>query len=199
VLVNTIHSLGHRALARLCAEVGDADGQREHDARAARTERALVEKCWDDERGLFFDLAGADERRLEVSTVSSLLPLALPSLDEEIARRLIAHVEDPEEYGTPYPVPSTAVSEPAFVPGYVEKLVWRGPSWINTNWYVMRGLAAHGREDLAHKLAASSATLVEQSGFREYYDPYTGEGHGAHDFSWSALVVDMLAWSDDAR
>lgn len=197
VLVNTIHALGHRAIARLCKEVGDDVAAKEHDARAEHTERALVEKCWDDERGLFFDLAGHDERMLRVSTVSSLLPLALPSLDEEIARRLIAQVEDPLQYGTPYPVPSTAVSEPAFVQGYIEKLVWRGPSWINTSWYVMRGLAQHGREDLAHKLASSSSELIEKSGFREYYDPYTGEGHGAHDFSWSAIAVDMLAWSDD--
>ena len=30
-------------------------------------------------------------------------------------------------------------------------------------------------------------------GFFEYYDPLTGEGHGARDFSWTALVLDMLA------
>jgi Mannosylglycerate hydrolase MGH1-like glycoside hydrolase domain len=34
---------------------------------------------------------------------------------------------------------------------------------------------------------------VEEHGFREYYNPLTGEGAGAHDFSWTALVLDMLA------
>jgi hypothetical protein len=33
--------------------------------------------------------------------------------------------------------------------------------------------------------------LVEKSGFREYYDPVTGEGHGAREFTWSGLLVDM--------
>ncbi len=38
-----------------------------------------------------------------------------------------------------------------------------------------------------------SAALVERVGFREYYDPHTGEGFGAEGFSWTALVLDMLA------
>lgn len=200
VLVNTIYALNQETLAELYDEVGDEAGAAELRRRAERTRAALLEKCFDDERGLFFDLAGSDERMLKVSTVSSLLPLALPQLDEDVARRLIAHLEDPGEFGTEYPVPSTALSEPGFAPGTVGgKLVWRGPSWINTNWYLQRGLAAHGREDLAHRLADRSAALVEQSGFREYYNPHTGEGHGAEDFSWSALALDMLTWSEQSR
>jgi glycogen debranching enzyme len=74
-----------------------------------------------------------------------------------------------------------------------EKLVWRGPVWINTNWYLARGLRRYGRPDLARHLEDRSAALVEGAGFREYYDPRTGEGHGARDFSWSALALDMLA------
>ena len=38
-----------------------------------------------------------------------------------------------------------------------------------------------------------SGRLVEEHGFREYYNPLTGEGAGAHDFSWTGIVVDMLA------
>ena len=36
-------------------------------------------------------------------------------------------------------------------------------------------------------------TLVARAGFREYFDPLTGEGLGARDFSWSAsLILDVL-------
>lgn len=35
--------------------------------------------------------------------------------------------------------------------------------------------------------------LIGKSGFREYYNPFTGEGYGAHDFTWSGLVADMMA------
>lgn len=34
--------------------------------------------------------------------------------------------------------------------------------------------------------------LISKGGFREYYNPFTGEGYGAPDFTWSGLVVDMM-------
>ena len=35
--------------------------------------------------------------------------------------------------------------------------------------------------------------LVERSGFREYFDPFTGEGHGSPGLSWTAaLLIDVL-------
>ena len=42
-----------------------------------RTEQALLDRCLDAQRGLFFDLAGRAERHVRVSTWSSLAPLAL--------------------------------------------------------------------------------------------------------------------------
>lgn len=194
VLVNTIYALGEQSLARLCAQAGDAAGAQEYARRAERTRRSLIEKCWDPERGLFFDLAGPEEKQLRVNTVSSLMPLALPELPREMAQRLIAHVEDPREYAAPYPVPSVAMDEPSYVAGRCgDKMLWRGPSWMNTNWYVWRGLREHGRRDLADHVADRSALLVERQGLREYYDPGTTYGHGAHEFSWTGIVLEMLA------
>lgn len=37
----------------------------------------------------------------------------------------------------------------------------------------------------------TSRKLVKKSGFREYYNPFTAQGLGAHNFGWSALVIDM--------
>jgi glycogen debranching enzyme len=163
-------------------------------ARAERTVRALVEKCYDAEAGLFYDRVGRDGRgRLRVNTVSSLMPLVL-DIPPEAARALVAQIEDPLRYKTPFPVPSTALDEPGYLrPTADSKLVWRGPTWLNTNWYLSRGLRRHGREDLARVIEDRSAALVERSGFREYYDPFSGEGFGAEGFSWSALALDMLA------
>jgi glycogen debranching enzyme len=193
VLVNTIYAENQRVLAELWEEAGDGAGAAEMRMRAAQTATALVEKCFDPEAGLFWDLAGAAERPLRVNTVSSLMPLLLPDLPGECVEALLRQLEDPRKYAAPFPVPTVAMDEPSFVPGVVgEKLVWRGPVWMNTNWYLSRGLRRHGRADLARLIEDRSADLVERSGFREYYDPFTGEGHGARDFSWTALVLDML-------
>ena len=193
VLVNTIYAENERVLADLLDGAGDPRGADEMRRRARRTATALVDKCYDREAGLFFDLAGAEEEMLRTNSISSLMPLVLPELPGPLAASLIAHLEDPREYAAPFPVPSVAMSAPSFSAGPVGKLVWRGPAWMNTNWYLCRGLRRHGRADLAAAIEDRSARLVEEHGFREYYDPLTGAGAGAHDFSWTGIVVDMLA------
>src|SRR5262245_58375770 len=97
VLVNTIYAENQRVLGELLARAGDAAGAAEMRARAARTLGGLLEKCWDEGAGLFFDVAGRREEKLRVNTVSCLLPLALPDLPAPVARRLVAHVEVPRE------------------------------------------------------------------------------------------------------
>lgn len=194
VLVNTIYAENQRVLAELLDRTGDVAGAAEMRRRAARTTRALVEKCFDAEAGLFFDLAGRTEEKQRVSTISSLMPILLPDLPATAASALVAHIEDAGDYAARYPVPSVSMREPSFAPGTCGGvLVWRGPTWINTNWYIARGLRRHNRPDLAERIEDASVELTEQFGFREYYNPHTGEGHGAHDFSWSGIVVDMLA------
>ena len=196
VLVNTIYGENQRVLGELLESVGDAAGASAMRTRAAHTTEGLVSKCYDEEAGLFFDLAGRREERLRVNTVSSLLPLALPDIPPKVAERIVGHLTDEREYAAPFPVPSVAMNEPSYAPGVVgTKLVWRGPSWMNTNWYLARGLRRHGRADLARHIEDRSGALVERDGFREYYHPTTGEGNGARDFSWTGVVVDLLGSS----
>lgn len=193
VMVNTIYAENQRVLGRLLARIGDEAGAAELTARGDRTAEALVAKCWDPEAGLFWDVVGQDEHQLRTSTVTSLFPILLPDLDESIVARLVAQLEDPAAYGTPFPVPSCSVGEAAFRPAAVgEHLLWRGATWVSMNWYICRGLRRHGRPDLASRIEDSTATMVGREGFREYYDAYTGVGEGAPDFGWTALVLDLL-------
>ena len=168
--------------------------------RAASTVRGLVEKCYDESVGLFFDLAGAREEMLKVNTISSLLPILLPDLPRPMQDALVDHLNDPTEYAAPFPVPSVSMHEPSFLtPSADNRLVWRGPTWMNSNWYLARGLRRHGETELARTIEDRSAALVERAGFREYYDPRTGEGFGAHDFSWTALALDLLTTLEGDR
>lgn len=200
VFVNTIYAENQRVLADLLARTGDRDGADEMRTRAASTVRGLVEKCYDESVGLFFDLAGAREEMLKVNTVSSLLPILLPDLPRPMQDAVVDHLNDPTEYAAPFPVPSVSMHEPSFLtPSADNRLVWRGPTWMNSNWYLARGLRRHGETELARTIEDRSAALVERAGFREYYDPRTGEGFGAHDFSWTALALDLLTTLEGDR
>lgn len=188
VLTNVFYILGLQALARLHTGTEASDIA----ARAAYAREALVAKCYDAEAGAFFDLAGADERPLRTMTITALVPIAIPDLDRRIVERLVGHLRDPESFALPYPVPSVSRREPSFMPGNARGFIWRGPSWINTNWLIGEGLRTHGYHDLYAHLLDTTCAMVERSGFREYYHPLTAEGFGSRDHSWSTLVVDML-------
>ena len=143
VFVNTIYAENQRVLGGLLARAGDVEGAAELRARAARTTSGLVNKCYDSSAGLFFDLAGRAEEPQRVNTVSSLVPIVLHDLPPAMVEALVGHLSDRSEYAAAFPVPSVAMNEPSYLtPTAGSKLVWRGPTWMNSNWYIARGSAA---------------------------------------------------------
>jgi glycogen debranching enzyme len=185
VLFNVVYALSLRALHRM-------SGEPRFLRRAQRAEAALMDRCWDERRGLFFDLATRSERRIDVSTWSSLAPLTLSALPEHVRRRLVEeHLLDPGRYRAPVGIPSVSMDEPSFRPGFDRFRCWRGPSWVNTAWLLVPPMRELGYEEDASRIVRSLAETVERRGFREYYDPLTGRGHGARDFGWSTLLVDL--------
>jgi Mannosylglycerate hydrolase MGH1-like glycoside hydrolase domain len=182
-LTNTIWSLSLQALGRPSATP------------------ALVERLWDERRGLFLDEAQPGGARPAVATVAALAPLALPDLPEEIGRRLVEqHLLSEREFLTPVAPPSVAACEPSYEPGGGRgpiRRYWRGPTWVNTAWLAWLGLRRLGYEREARRLADGLIGAVEREGLREYYDPRTGAGLGAKDFAWSALAAEMIGPIED--
>ena len=156
---------------------------------------ALVDRLWDDERGLFLDEAQPGGQRSAVETWAALAPLALPDLPEAIGRRLVEqHLLDPERFWLPVPPPSVSATEATFVPGPTRGILrryWRGPTWMNSAWLIWLGLRRLGYADPAERMAGALADTVSREGLREYYDPRTGTGQGATDFAWTSLVLEL--------
>jgi len=178
VLVNTLWSLSLQALGRPSATP------------------ALVERLWDERRGLFLDEVQPGGGRPAVRTCAALAPLALPDLPEEIGRRLVEeHLLDSREFLTPVAPPSVAACEPSYEPGGNRgpiRRYWRGPTWVNTAWLAWLGLRRLGYEREANQMADGLIDAVEREGLREYYHPQTGKGLGARDFAWSALIAEFV-------
>jgi glycogen debranching enzyme len=194
VMVNTIYADGLQCLGGLCRAAGYPPAEAaEFERRARRVLAALEDKCWDERTGVFWDLYGYDERRAQTLTFSSLFPLVLESLDRHMVARLVEeHLLNEREFWLPYPIPSVAASEPSFDPNWKTGVTWRGPSWMNVNWYMYWGLRAHGYGDLATELAKRSVQMVATGGVREFFNPYTADGQGAKDFGWTTLILDLI-------
>lgn len=193
VMVNVIYIENLRVLAKLFLQLGDVTAAEIYSTRADKARNSLETLCWDEADGLYYDVNGKANKKIRVNTFTSLMPLLLPDIDQSKRDRLLAHLLNPDEYWSKYPIPSTAMNHPTYRPDTVGgNLVWRGPTWMNSNWYLARGLIRHGRIDLARHIAAQSVELFRLSGVREYYNPSTGAGWGAPDFSWSTVLLDLV-------
>jgi hypothetical protein len=189
VLVNTAWVLGWEGLARL-GHSGAAD-------RAAQLTRALIGRLFNGKTGLFFS-EGPDGESLDVQTWAGLAPLAIRGLPTEIGHRMIAeHLLNPKSFWLRYPIPSTAATERSFVPGELRFLwmdrYWRGPTWLFSTWFMLQGLARFGYEAEAAHLVDRTVELIRSSGFREYFNPFTGEGMGARNFAVSTIAIECAA------
>lgn len=195
VLFNSIYADGLRSVGRLCRM--SALGQRVADVfenRAAAITAALCRRCWDDERGVFWDFDVVRGTQARCLTASSLFPLILEDLPSWMADRLVwEHLLNDREFWSPYPIPSVAMNEPTFDPDFSTGAIFRGSTWVNLNWYLYWGLRRHGYADVASALATRTLNMATVSGMRECYGPLDGAGHAAREFGWSALVLDLAA------
>lgn len=195
-LFNCLHAQGLAALGRLWRELGDQARAAECESRARLGEAAILAKMRGED-GLYYDLYSRAERMALVKTMTGLFPLVLDKIPKDEARRLVRnHLTNEREFWLPYPVPTVAADDPAFDPTFISPRrsgLWRGPTWVSVNWFLTRALMRHGFVDEAKEMVARTRRLVEEGGFREFYNPYTGEPYGAPGFGWSTLVVDMIA------
>ncbi len=157
-----------------------------------RTEEAFNKKLWDDEDGFYyvFDMKG--DRQIKARTAAGFVSLFGGLASEKQAETLYRSLDKKcfcRMNSNCFAVPNYDVCEE----GFSSENYWRGPIWININWLIYLGLKDYGNMEYARYVANSIVELVKMSGFCEYFDPFTGKGHGTKDFSWTAaLFIDTL-------
>jgi hypothetical protein len=159
--------------------------------RRERLLASMIRLMYDEKAAAFFDVQEPGSRRIPILTPTIFFPLAIEELEQKFAGPVLeAHFDNSREFGAPLPLPSVEMRDPAFFTGETPFL-WRGPTWAPTDWFLYHALKKRGFGERAERLRQSLSELVRRSGFREYYDPISGEGHGARAFTWSGLLLDM--------
>lgn len=188
--VNSLYAMDLQAMEQLAMLVGDDPAT--FVERRRRLVTSMCDILYDDKSCAFYDVQEPGSKKLRINTPTIFFPLIADEMDSELAKRVLdAHFDREDEFGAQLPIPSVALNDPAFFPGETP-FIWRGPTWACINWFLYRMLKRQHENERADRLKQSLWHLVEKCGFREYYDPFTGEGHGAQDFTWSGLLVDMV-------
>lgn len=190
--VNSVYAAGWGEFAQL-ADKFDSDLASKCRQKQKKFEKSIIEKCWNDELGQFVSYyhKPTGEEVSTIETVQSLFPLLLENLPSQIIDKIIDNLTNPEKFWLPYPVPSTAKSEPTFNP-HESRLLWRGPTWPCTTWLVMEGLLKHNKTDLANEILDRWIEMYQKNDIYEYHNPITGKGEGEKGLGMSMTIVDMI-------
>ena len=141
-------------------------------------------------RGQFYSREGRFGALIISSCAATFLPLYAGTATKPQAAELVKLLSDPGRFWGAWPVPFVPYNHPQFEP----QRYWHGPVWININWLIWRGLLRYGYTAEAADLRDRTLNLISQHGFSEYFHAQTGQGLGAHDFSWTAaLTLDFLS------
>jgi len=190
VLFNTVLVENLRVLAKIAAHLkrGEYESSFKRDAEAVAG--AMREHMFED--GVYWSTMGVDFIKLKVATWAHFMPLFSGLYTAEEAKTVVSkHLKNRDTFYAPFGIRTTSMQEMSYRPE-AEDFSWRGPAWIGTHWFIYRGLMRYGFTEEAADIREKSKVLLERSGFRECFNPETGEGLGAHNFTWGALVLDMM-------
>lgn len=193
-----------RALAEMAQRLARGAEADSWERGAARVGEAIVGTMWDAEAGMFSDVDPRTMERTGVKAAVCFYPLLTDLLTESHLDRLLAHLTNPNEFATPWPVPSSSVDDPLFNAdaewkGRRHVCPWNGRVWPMTNSHVIDGLirqwhrrgedtggrpASPGAPHRAGELASELLTKFIHLMFHdrdlakpncfEHYNPFTG-------------------------
>lgn len=149
--------------------------------------------------GFFYDRILESEQRVNIRGPEGWTPLWAGVATQDQAEEVIRKMLKEDHFNTLIPFPTVDRSHPEFSLNY-----WRGPVWFDQLYFAIKAMVNYGYEEEARDMTIRAISSIEGAtdpGYPLYenYDPLTGEGLNAPDFSWTAssmlLLLDLF-WSD---
>lgn len=161
---------------------------------AEKLKKQIREQFYSEEDGWFYDTSIEGKSFIDVKGSEGWIPLWAGVASKEEAKTLVKTMMDSNAFNTKVPLQTLDASSKKFEPdgGY-----WRGPNWIDQSYFGIKGLKNYGFDEeatkLTKKLIHNAEGVAEKgSAIRENYNPVTGEGLEAYNFSWSAAHYLLL-------
>ncbi|MEG2935777.1 MAG: trehalase family glycosidase [Clostridium sp.] len=161
----------------------------------------INENMFDEKTGYYYDLQiSEDGKKKRLLTNRGMGPEGWIPLWAEVAspaqaKRVMENMMCKTKFNTVMPLGTAALDNPSFKPD----AYWRGPVWMDQTYFGVQGLMNYGYKEeaveLSSKLINNGEGLIGEGTIRENYNPLTGKGFDATNFSWSAAVY-LLIYQD---
>jgi hypothetical protein len=189
-----------RALAKMAKILGKNEEAEAWERSASEIKARLFEHCYDEKDAFFYDVdRNGNKRRYRSSTIFHLFMERV--LDKDADRAIIdriykEHIKNPNEFWTPYPFPSMAISDPSVKDhvkfnswGYYTQglIVLRCNRWMDHYGY---------REDydyILSKWLEAWTSNYETVKFAQEIDPISGEPTRSSEWYSSSMLSYVYA------
>ena len=187
---------GRVALAQMAKALGNKAEQERWEESAEKIRRLIIEKLYVPEDGAFYDLDATDRFvRIRSDVLSRVCGEHVVTQDqfENIWQK---QLHNPRAFWTPYPLPSIALDDSAFVRP-IPRNSWGGASQALTALRAPRWLEFYRKPaELAFLMMRWCEAIEGDGGFRQQLDPLTGKftQEGSSGYSPAALEMVDFTW-----
>ena len=174
----------------LIAKEGKMAAKYQRDASVLRDSIRVA--FWDCHSGYFYDRVLNTDSLITEQGSEGWHPLWAGAATKEQASAVVKVLLDTTKFNTRVPFPTIAFDNKQFdTNGY-----WRGPVWLDQAYFAISGLRHYGynneADELTIKLFRNLDGINGNAPIYENYQPATGKGIKAPNFSWSAAHLLML-------
>ena len=194
-----------RIMKKIADELGDKKNSEFFNKWHLKIKDDINNILWCEEDGYFYDYDIDNNCFNKIKSVASFLPVFSQVCNKYTCDQLIKHLENPDEFGTDFPIPSISKKDKSFGSD-----MWRGPVWINYNYMISEGLSAYGFDKLAAKIRNTTISVISEWYQRtgtvfEFYDSENkippscfnrkGEVYEPYDFRVKYQSIRDYGWS----
>ena len=187
-------------LADMARELGLPEDEKNWREKAKDVKKRLFEVCFDKDDCFFYDADKNGNRRKFLS--STIFHLFLekvldPEEDAALIREIYErHISNPDEFNTPFPYPSMAVSDPS-VNGHAERNCWgyysQGLIALRcTRWMDYYGFTADF-DRLCERWLTAWTSCFGRVNLGQELDPFTGEPTACSEWYSSCMIFFIFA------
>ena len=193
--LNCYMVMHYQAMAYISGRLNLPEDRSMWQEKASALAKRINDKLWDDQLGFYVDRDRVTGENGPCLSPAGFTPLFTHIASPERAARVAKLAEDPAKF---FPgMPAVAYD----TPGYQSSDYWRGPSWLNYDYFALKGLRDYGYVDLADRMRSKLLDWIgqDQNVIWEYYDSKSGKGRGAPGFGWSSAFAlsFLLDWKND--
>ncbi len=186
-------------LANMSWVLGKDGVARKFEKEAQVLKKKINNQFWDSETEYFYDTKIDSKEMIKVPGPEAFTTIWTGLASHKQVNSMLELIKQQDKFNTHMPFPTLIASHPEFAP---EKGYWRGPVWIDQAYFALSQLEKyHHRKDtpkLTKKLFDHAKGLTDgRDPIYENYNPLSGEGLNAPNFSWSAAHFLLLYHGDE--